>query len=818
MTYYDRARFVRVTFGNQVFESGDDRLASVTVTLGEDKRSSTCEVAIVDPKLEYAGEKFLEIEQQGGILVSPELLQDPQPPAATAGTAGAIGAPSGSGFTPGAASNELAIIAECVRQGVTDPQQVAYILGTAKHESDNFNTLEEYASGAAYEGRGDLGNTQSGDGVRFKGRGYVQLTGRVNYERYSEILGIDLIANPELLSQDASTSAYVLVHGMVNGTYTGVGLDRYIGNGSADYNGARRIVNGMDRSGLIAGYARDYEARLTSGDLAGALGGQPVETTPPPPAVPTDEPTDEPTDDAPIEQPGDEIGTEIIIELGFESAEQTVAYHFIQTGIDVEFSPPGVTLRGTSIRWLLDRRKKSTAYENITLRELAEQFCAAHGLTLEMNDASGEPFDGVEYSFLNADGLSDFRLLLRECRAAGLRLFDRGATLVVEPRIPHYTGVAIALEDIISLRWGDEAMTERRQSGVGDDSTLATTSEPEADAGKASAAIDPYTSELVATNKDDPTGVGAAVRTFSTGSPVSTIAGKVKAPNKLTVAETRSAVELQAPVAVLPDSVTGLPVQQAGATDLADDGTATAEAIPNEQRRVKGMTGTMELVTTYGALTFVPGSVFAIDPATFPSEAAKLAFGREYRAGTVRHTFATGQATTTNVEFYSPQKAAPEQATPAPGSTTDPTAPTTAPSDLNAAIYAATQAYQGTNTAAGPDGGQNACAWAVNAIIRNATGGVIGPANTVYCPTIYDWCMQPGNAVRVDPSQAQPGDIVIANDARHIGVAIGNGQVLSNSSSRAAFSWVSDMNFDGAYDHYPTRGYPVAVFRLQRVA
>jgi len=60
--------------------------------------------------------------------------------------------------------------------------------------------MEEYASGAAYEGRADLGNTQSGDGVRFKGRGFIQLTGRANYRLYGGKIGQPLEANPTLAS------------------------------------------------------------------------------------------------------------------------------------------------------------------------------------------------------------------------------------------------------------------------------------------------------------------------------------------------------------------------------------------------------------------------------------------------------------------------------------------------------------------------------------------------------------------------------------------------------------------------------------------
>ncbi len=67
-------------------------------------------------------------------------------------------------------------------------------------ESDSFRTFEEYASGRAYEGRSDLGNFAPGDGERFKGRGAIQVTGRHNYESVSQYLGIDFVANPELMA------------------------------------------------------------------------------------------------------------------------------------------------------------------------------------------------------------------------------------------------------------------------------------------------------------------------------------------------------------------------------------------------------------------------------------------------------------------------------------------------------------------------------------------------------------------------------------------------------------------------------------------
>ncbi len=81
--------------------------------------------------------------------------------------------------------------------GITTTLRMAAFLAQVAHESDQLLYMEEIASGAAYEGRADLGNTQPGDGVRFKGRGPIQLTGRANYQAYGQALGVDLINDPQ---------------------------------------------------------------------------------------------------------------------------------------------------------------------------------------------------------------------------------------------------------------------------------------------------------------------------------------------------------------------------------------------------------------------------------------------------------------------------------------------------------------------------------------------------------------------------------------------------------------------------------------------
>jgi putative chitinase len=87
---------------------------------------------------------------------------------------------------------------------ITTLLRQAHFLAQLGHESGGFVYSEEIASGAAYEGRADLGNTEEGDGKRFKGRGLIQLTGRANYTKYGKSIDKDLTTgdNPKLVATD----------------------------------------------------------------------------------------------------------------------------------------------------------------------------------------------------------------------------------------------------------------------------------------------------------------------------------------------------------------------------------------------------------------------------------------------------------------------------------------------------------------------------------------------------------------------------------------------------------------------------------------
>lgn len=156
-----------------------------------------------------------------------------------------------------------------------DRRWLAYALATAYHEvAFTMQPIRERGGRRYFHAMYDrdgrrprvaarLGNTQKGDGVRFHGRGYVQLTGRANYAKAGALVGEDLVARPDLALR-ADIAGRILFSGMEAGLFTGRRLADYFDGPKEDWRNARRIVNGLDRAQQIAGYARQFHAGIGS--------------------------------------------------------------------------------------------------------------------------------------------------------------------------------------------------------------------------------------------------------------------------------------------------------------------------------------------------------------------------------------------------------------------------------------------------------------------------------------------------------------------------------------------------------------------------
>ena len=137
-------------------------------------------------------------------------LEAPSSPTAGAGAVPVNKTPIGKPLGKNASANESFLKQTLINAGVTNPIKLASIMAQCKHESGGFIYLRELASGKAYEGRTDLGNTSPGDGIRYKGRGFIQCTGKVTYQAMSKFFGQDVVAQPELVEQIELASKSVL--------------------------------------------------------------------------------------------------------------------------------------------------------------------------------------------------------------------------------------------------------------------------------------------------------------------------------------------------------------------------------------------------------------------------------------------------------------------------------------------------------------------------------------------------------------------------------------------------------------------------------
>lgn len=155
----------------------------------------------------------------------------------------------------------------------------AYALATAYHETaHSMQPINEYGGDSYFTRMYDIlgnrpslaremGNTVAGDGIKYHGRGFVQLTWKCNYKKAAEKLNVNLVDSPDLALQP-EYAGLILRHGMEEGWFSGKTLADYLtasGNSTEQqFIEARHIINGNDCAALIAGYAIEFRSALTA--------------------------------------------------------------------------------------------------------------------------------------------------------------------------------------------------------------------------------------------------------------------------------------------------------------------------------------------------------------------------------------------------------------------------------------------------------------------------------------------------------------------------------------------------------------------------
>ena len=264
--------------------------------------------------------------------------------------------------------NELLAFIEADKY-ITRIPYASYELATTKHETaDTFHPIHEYGSKAYFIKRyggqtkkgKELGNDTPDEGYYYAGQGYPQTTGESNFEKaedairreYPEVVAdferrtgkvFDLTVgdqpndeNDPANMMDPAIAYVTMSYGMRKGMFTGHRMSDYLDEIPPDYKNARKIINGMDKANLIAGYARSFEKILTlaADPVDSALGSNVLLT--PDPAV-SSQPSS--SDPPPTKQVTEQTQTEIVQQGTTTSATETKTTSDLNAAIEREEHP-----------------------------------------------------------------------------------------------------------------------------------------------------------------------------------------------------------------------------------------------------------------------------------------------------------------------------------------------------------------------------------------------------------------------------------------------------------------------------------------------
>ncbi len=570
------AKIARCRIADDVFQSGDDiLLPNISISLGEDQRSSTCNFSLNDPGL-LIGARYREISvKQGGIQVPTELLAAPQQQQQAIAPASTFSVPGVA--SPGSSVPSSSITLPTGTGGaiLSRPTRVSFA-AQQSYYNQVWNTM------TIVPDRQKLIQEAAAEAIRNRAR-YEAVTAKtgvpwyiiavIHYREASYNFKTHLHNGNPLSAKTYEVPAgrppgnppFTWEYSAIDAlTYDGLKKNRDWSPAMTmwvleRYNGTGYLQKGRPSPYLLAG-CQHYQGGLYVGDnrySASAIdrrtGVMPLilailkgSSTPSPPPTPSSKPmTATPAVAAPAvatpavttptitqippPQESSVKGTEIIIELvvGYGATwKDAIAFHFIHTETKTEWGADGrqiTTFTGKSIRWLLTRVPVTQSFENINLKQFTEMQLSGFNLKLEMEGK------GLTYQHLSQDGQVPLDVLFREAKRMGFRVAEgvgkKSDTLLVEPLArPEFTNVIIDEEILIKPAiFTDKARAN--QSGA----PAATVSDPMTGTGEAKTAIDRTSGNMTQAKPESKTGTGQAQTSGGiTGATAAPVAGTVK--------------------------------------------------------------------------------------------------------------------------------------------------------------------------------------------------------------------------------------------------------------------------------------------------
>lgn len=186
-------------------------------------------------------------------------------------------------------------------------------------------------------------------------------------------------------------------------------------------------------------------------------------------------------------------GGQITIEFGF-NGELLMASSFIHTSLEYDlFGPNTLTFGGLAAAWVLAQRRKNTAYQNLTFKQIAQKITASYGLKLSMSES------GPKYEYFPQRGQTDYEALLIEARRLGFRIYCKGNTLFIQSRSDTKNAPVLELGDNMGLSF---KVRHQAEGEAGDGSQLIS--------GERKVIVDPATGVQKVIKPENPIGIGTS--------------------------------------------------------------------------------------------------------------------------------------------------------------------------------------------------------------------------------------------------------------------------------------------------------------------